>query len=112
MAPSGISGVKEYTVDADSQELAIYGIDRATLERMYEEWLAGATKSGLERRYLNKPESHGKLFTSLVRRHLGFETEKKSKSSVNIIELQERIKSLQEENRRLRNLLREHDVQP
>lgn len=59
-------------------KLADYGITKQVLQQMYDEWCSGATKSDLERRYLQKPESHGKLFTSLIREHLGIETEHKS----------------------------------
>jgi hypothetical protein len=59
-------------------ELADYGIDRETLQRMYDLWRDGAKKSDLERRFLDKPESHGKLFSALVREHLGIETERRS----------------------------------
>ena len=59
-------------------DLADYGIDLPTLQRMYDLWRQGAKKSHLERRFLNKPESHGKLFTNLVREHLGVETERQS----------------------------------
>ena len=86
-------------------DLEAYGIDLETLRQMYQEWLDGAKKSDLERRYLNKPESHGKLFTSLVRRHLGVHTERKSAISV------ERD-SLLAEVSRLRKLLRDHNIDP
>lgn len=86
-------------------ELAQHGIDLATLEKMYEEWRAGAKKSDLERRYLNKPESHGKLFSSLVRDHLGIETERRSS-------LAGKVRELEAENRRLRALLARHGVDP
>jgi hypothetical protein len=58
-------------------DLEVYGIDSATLERMYEEWKTGTSKSALERRYLGRDGSHGKLFTSLVRRFLNPETEER-----------------------------------
>ena len=44
-------------------DLDAHGITIETLRQMYDEWRSGAKKSDLERRYLNKPESHGKLFT-------------------------------------------------
>lgn len=72
---------------------------------MYEEWFAGVKKSVLERRYLNKPESHGKLFTSLVYRHLGIDTEQRSS-------LSQRLRHSEEENRRLRALLHSHGINP
>lgn len=69
-----------------------YDIDLVTLQTMYEQYLRGASKSSLEREYLDKPESHGKVFSSLVRKYLGVETEKRS--------------ALANENERLRRLLR------
>ncbi len=51
----------------DVAELEDYGIDLDTLRAMLEDWRSGANKSELERRYLSRPESHGKLFTTLVR---------------------------------------------
>ncbi|MFZ4434492.1 MAG: hypothetical protein ACOYOQ_14965 [Microthrixaceae bacterium] len=79
-------------------ELEEYGIDLDTLRAMLDEWRAGANKSALERRYLNRPESHGKLFTTLVRRHLGVETERRSSQTG-------RIRDLEAEVARLRDLL-------
>ena len=55
-------------------DLSEYGITREVLQEMYDLWRQGAKKSDLERRYLDKPESHGKLFSSLIREHLGIET--------------------------------------
>lgn len=79
-------------------ELEDYGLTLGALRDMYDEWVQGASKSELERRYLGKPESHGKLFTSLVRRFLGFDTEQRSPLVV--------------ENARLRALLRQHGIDP
>jgi hypothetical protein len=76
-------------------DLENYGIDKPTLERMYAEWEAGKSK---ERRYLGRDGSHGKLFTSLVRRFLGRETEEQHPLAV--------------ENERLRALLRRHAIDP
>jgi hypothetical protein len=70
-------------------------IDRAFVQRMYDEWQAGASKSALERRYFDKGESHGKLFTALVKQELGVDTERASR-------LGEEIRLLREENARLR----------
>lgn len=86
-------------------DLADYGIDLATLRAMYDEWKGGAKKSHLERRYLNKPESHGKLFSSLVREHLGIETEQRS-------HLTDERDHLAAEVRRLTQLLRAHGIDP
>lgn len=86
-------------------ELEQFGIDRDTLQRMYDEWVQGAKKSDLERRYLGKPESHGKLFTALVREHLGIETERRSN-------LAAERDALLHENERLRALLRARGIDP
>ncbi len=86
-------------------ELEDYGIDLDTLRVMLDEWRAGANKSALERRYLNRPESHGKLFTSLVRQHLGVETERRSSQT-------ERIATLESEVARLRGLLLAAGIDP
>jgi hypothetical protein len=86
-------------------ELADYGIDIDTLQAMHHEWLGGAKKSDLERRYLNKPESHGKLFSSLVREHLGIETERQS-------HLTRERNELAAEVRRLQQLLQLHGIDP
>jgi len=75
-----------------------YGIDLETLKQMYAEFQAGANKSDLERRYLDRPQSHGKVFSTLVRRYLHVETEKRS--------------SLSKENARLKAMLREHGINP
>ena len=79
-------------------ELSEYGIDEPTLKRMYAEWQAGVPKSTLETQYLGKTSSHGKVFTGLVRKYLGIETERRS--------------GLAEENQRLRALLIEHGIDP
>lgn len=86
-------------------DLSDYGIDLATLGRMYDDWKDGAPKSELERRYLGKSESHGKLFSGLVRRHLGVETERSHPLVKENRRLTVRIKELENENRRLRNQL-------
>jgi hypothetical protein len=79
-------------------ELAEYAVDLETLRRMYEEWGSGVPKSTLEARYLGRTSSQGRVFSTLVRKHLGIETERRS--------------SLAEENARLRALLREHGIDP
>jgi len=88
------------TVDLDE-----LGIDLTTLQRMYELWQGGAKKSDLERQFLNKPESHGKLFTKLVRQHLGIETEQKSS-------LKRERDALEQEVIRLRTILGSHGIDP
>src|SRR5688500_11414115 len=84
-------------------DLADYGIDLTTLRRMYDEWKEGAKKSVLERRYLNRSEAHGKLFSNLVREHLGIETERRSS-------LAAENEVLRAENQPLRKLLRDHGI--
>lgn len=79
------------------------GIDKATVQEMYDKWTAGAKKSQLERKYLSKPESHGKLFTYLVREHLGIETERSSDQT-------QRLHRLEAENRALKELLKSHGI--
>ena len=86
-------------------DLADYGIDLATLRTMYDAWCAGAKKSDLERRYLDKPESHGKLFTRLVRDYLFIETERHSSLTSERDELAAEV-------RRLTALLRSHGINP
>jgi hypothetical protein len=93
----------------EDEDLAKYGIDLETLQEMYDEWRTGVPKSDIERRYLGKPESHGKLFTNLVRRHLGRETERKSKMQAERDQLLDRVDWLESENRRLREMLRKQD---
>ncbi len=70
-------------------ELGDYGIGIESLREMFERWQQGETKSALEIEYLGKVESHGKLFSSLVRRHLGIETEKRSPSALEIARLRQ-----------------------
>lgn len=86
-------------------ELADYDIDIERLRSMYDEWLAGSNKSDLERRYLSKPGSHGKLFSSLVREHLGIETERRS-------QLADERDQLRLEVQRLRAVLRANGIDP
>lgn len=86
-------------------DLSEYDIDIGTLREMYDQWRAGATKSSLEREYLNAPQSHGKLFSTLVREHLGVETEKRSSQS-------DRIAELEREVERLSRVLRAHRIDP
>ena len=86
-------------------ELEDYGIDIDALRQMYDEWCAGAKKSHLERRYLNKPEGHGKLFSGIVRTHLGIETERRSG-------LRDERDALAAEVSRLRQLLRDNGIDP
>jgi hypothetical protein len=86
-------------------DLDALGIDRATVERMYDEWRAGASKSALERRWLGKGESHGKLFSALVREVLGIETERPSRLSEEVARLRAENARLRAENAELRDRL-------
>lgn len=85
-------------------ELADYGITEETLAQMYAEWQAGVPKSRLEEKYLKKTESHGTLFSGLVRRYLGKETERAHPLSAEVARLRE-------ENERLRQLLKRHAIE-
>lgn len=79
-------------------EPAEASVDLATVRKMYEEWRQGVAKSTLEARYLGKSSSHGKAFSSLVRKRLGIETERRS--------------GMVAENERLRALLRSNGIDP
>ena len=73
---------------------------------IYAEWLVGQAlgciEPGSNRQEWDAVDfryrGHGKLFTSLVRTHLGIETERRSKTVL--------------ENERLRRLLRKHGIDP
>jgi hypothetical protein len=80
-------------------------IDRDGVQRMYDEWQAGASKSALERRYFDKGESHGKLFTALVKQELGVDTERASRLGDEIQLLREVNVRLRAENEDLRRRL-------
>lgn len=84
-------------------DLADYGIDEKILRKMYEEWMGGAPKSALEEKYLKRTGSHGKLFSNLVRRELGIETERRH----NLAAENDRLR---EENHRLQALLTRHGI--
>jgi hypothetical protein len=71
---------------------------RRLAEEMHARWLCGDSKSQLEIAYWNDGTSHGKRFTSYIRRWLGVETEHRSEQT-------ERI-------RRLEALLRVHGIPP
>ncbi|MDE0161292.1 MAG: hypothetical protein OXL98_06090 [Acidimicrobiaceae bacterium] len=76
-----------------------YGLDRATVEQMYEEWKSGEhSKSAIERRYLGKSTHNGKLFSKLVKDCLDIDTVTAS--------------STHRELERLRSLLEAHDIDP
>jgi hypothetical protein len=90
-------------------DLDALGIDRATVEKMYADWQAGASKSALERRYLDKGESHGKLFTALVKQELGVDTERASPQRAEIQELRDENKRLRAENAALQRRLAERE---
>ena len=86
-------------------ELGAYGTDLDTPRTMYKLWRSGDKRSDLERRFLGKPESHGKLFIGLVREQLGIETETKSP-------LKAERDVLVAEVAQLKALLREHGIDP
>lgn len=76
-----------------------YGIDLATVEKMYFEWKSGKhSKSAIERRYLGTSTHNGKLFSKLVKGCLNIET---IASSTTHGEL-----------KRLRSLLEAHNIDP
>lgn len=70
---------------------------------MYAEPQSGVPKTHLELKYLGKTESHGKLFSSLVR-YLNQDTERTHP-------LAEEARRLKEENQRLRDLLQAHGIE-
>lgn len=72
--------------------------DRALAQEMLDRFQAGESKSTLEIEYWNDGTSHGKRFTSFVRKHLGVETESRSRQT--------------QELERLRNLLRRSGISP
>lgn len=71
---------------------------RRIATEMHDRWRAGEAKSRLEIEFWDDSTSHGKAFTSYVRRWLGVETEKKSSQSERVGELED--------------LLRVHGVSP
>jgi hypothetical protein len=71
---------------------------REIATRLYARWEVGASKSALEIEFWDDPTSHGKRFTSYVRRWLGRETERKSGQTEQI--------------ERLQSLLRSHGISP
>lgn len=87
-------------------DLDALGVDRTVVERMYEEWQAGASKNALERRYFDKGESHGKLFTALVKQELGVDTERASRLGEEIHRLREENARVRAENEELRRQVR------
>lgn len=84
-----MAGADDDLTDAEHRSLAA---------EMYERWKAGRGKSALEVEYWDDASSHGKRFTSYVRKHLGHETEKRSGQSEHI--------------ERLEALLRSHGISP
>jgi len=61
---------------------------RRQAEEMHARWLAGEAKSQLEITYWGDGTSHGKRFTSYVRRWLGVETERRSEQTERIRHLE------------------------
>lgn len=72
--------------------------ERSQAEEMLARFQAGESKSSLEIEYWDDGTSHGKRFTSFIRRELGIETESRSHQSLEL--------------ERLRNLLKRHGVSP
>lgn len=72
--------------------------DRHLAEEMLTRFQAGESKSALEIEYWDDGTSHGKRFTSFVRKHLGVETESRSRQTVEL--------------ERLGKLLRRHGISP
>lgn len=72
--------------------------DHRLAEELLARFHAGDSKSALEIEYWNDGTSHGKRFTAFVRRHLGVETEGRSRQSL--------------EMERLSTLLRRHGISP
>jgi hypothetical protein len=71
---------------------------RSLAAELHSRWEAGESKSSLEVEFWDDPSSHGKRFTSYVRRWIGRETERKSSQTEQI--------------ERLEALLRVHGVSP
>jgi len=59
---------------------------------MYERWQNGEKKSFLEAEYWNNTTAHSKAFTSYVTKWLGHKTEKQSKQSARIVELEAHLR--------------------
>ncbi len=78
------SSVRELS-DIQHQELA---------REMYERWKLGEPKSRLEHEYWDNTTSHGKAFTSYIKRWLDLGTEKKSPQTEYIEHLETRLRAL------------------
>lgn len=105
MAESTSSTHPEAELDGVSlAQKAVEGIELSEEEHcavateMFERWQSGAPKSALEVEYWNNAASHGKRFTSYIRRWLGHETERKSAQTLRV--------------ERLETLLRVHGINP
>ena len=105
MAKPTSSTHSEVTLDGVSlAQKAVEGIElseeehRAVGTEMLERWQSGAPKSALEVEYWNDAASHGKRFTSYIRRWLGYETERKSAQTLRV--------------ERLEGLLKAHGISP
>ena len=83
-------------------DLEDHGIDNRTLQKTFDEWKSGgSSKSELGPHYPGKTESDGKVFSSLVRRYLGKQTEKTHPLVAENIRLQRVVERLQAENEQL-----------
>ena len=72
---------------------------------MHAEHLRGVLKRYIELKYRGKTVSHGKLFSSPVKRYLCHDTEHTHPLALE-------VERLRDENRRLRALLQRHDINP
>lgn len=61
---------------------------------MYDRWRAGEPKSRLEEEYWGNTTSHGKAFTTYIKRWLDLETEKKSSQTAYVEQLEARLRAL------------------
>ena len=72
--------------------------ERELAQEMFRKWISGTPKSHLEERYLGTSQAHGKRFSNMVKSHLDIETERQHPMAA--------------ENKRLRELLRNHGIDP
>jgi hypothetical protein len=74
------------------------GQEHKLAQDRYRAWIGGMTKSDIEQRFLGTSRAHGKRFSTMVRKHLGINTEKQHPLIV--------------ENERLRELLWSYGIDP
>ena len=60
---------------------------------MYNRWRNGEPKSRLEEEYFSNTTAHGKVFTTYVKRWTGEDTERRSRQSIRIEELEEVLRA-------------------